>query len=178
MKKDIFDFAEEANYEKLKSKLRFKNVNQINRSGFNCLHYAVFSCANKEERMKVVRYLLKRGIDINCQDKEENRNALLTLLADFHIKDMGFKLEVTKILLDNGIDIHSQDMYTGDALSYLVMNNNINNDEGKELVRLLIKNKVDYQKKYRGGQTIFEFCSESNKKILKDIIEEELKNDK
>ena len=74
--------------------------------------------SDKDEHLKVVRFLLESGADPNRKDSRRQ-------MSPGHMVSRGHKVELYKLLLAHGWDIHTTDVIGYTALHYAVIGNDV-----------------------------------------------------
>ncbi|MGL5042450.1 MAG: ankyrin repeat domain-containing protein, partial [Culicoidibacterales bacterium] len=73
---DSFDAASEGDYKKFILFYK-KNVNEVDKySKLSLLQTAVCRDKNPKDRLKIIKFLLRKKVDINYVSTDEKRNAL------------------------------------------------------------------------------------------------------
>ena len=166
---DIYSAVVEADFRNFKRYYK-GNINQVhkvsyvNRDGknntdlFSLLMLAVSKTTNLKERLELIKFLIKQGINVNYADKAYGRNALHFLY--FFINDNNNKenlsryvFEVTKVLIKAKIDVNKTDIAGQIPLMLAICNKNIALKDMKETYRLLLNAGSQYTLHDIGGNS-------------------------
>ena len=174
---NMFDAAIEGNFEEFQ-RLYNGNINEINEfSKFNLLQTALADNHNESERIKIINFLIKSGIDVNYKDSKYKRNALHVLFFEFLRGDVVYLLEVVKILIDAGVDINAVDKYNAIPLKYAITICKLRTEELKDIYISLIKAGARYDLKDVFDKSCIDYAKELTWRSEFVEIVEESKND-
>lgn len=158
---DMFDAVRDGTYDDF-IRLYTGNINALHKySGFNLLQLAVASNSKLEEKIKIVMFLIKEGIDINFVEKKRLRNALHILYFFMTNTSAKYLYSITKILVENGIDLNAQDKYGSIPLKYAIFSVKNPTEDMMEIYQYLIENGSDYNIKNNYGES----CKDSAREI-------------
>ena len=157
---NVFDAVMEGNFEEFK-KLYKGNVNEINEfSKFNLLQTALVESNNEKERIKIIDFLIKNGIDVNYKDCKYQRNALHVVFFNFLRGDIDYLESVVKLLVDAGVDINAVDKYAAIPLKYAITICKLNTEALKDIYSDMIKAGADYNLKDSFGKSCIDYAKE------------------
>ncbi len=167
------------------------NPNVANKEGITPLHIV----AARSKDIKVVTYLLEKGLDVNAKDGEENtpfinaasRNNLeaLKLLAS-KVKDINKSnkkgetalalavknntKDVVSFLIEKGADLKFKDQ-KGNNIVYYLLEGYSTRNEAKfiEKLNLLTENDVDFATPQKNGNTLFHLAIEKQSLKLLEL---------
>lgn len=158
---DAYDAALEGNYDEFLK--RFDgDVTQVEPSThFNLLMAAAAQESSAEDRLKIMKYLLDHGIDVNFTDKKTKRNALHLLYYNCYERDCAdFLFRATKMLVEAGIDVNRLDKYSVIPLKYAITVCKVDTEDMADTFRYLIKAGSDYLHVDVFGKTCLDYASE------------------
>lgn len=157
---NVFDAVNQGNYEQF-NRFYDGNVNAIDKySKLNLLSLCLVEDSNQEDRIKIIKFLIKEGIDINYIDKKYRRNALHYFYFDVLRPASEYMLEISKILVENGININQLDKYNAIPLNYAISITKKTTQEIQEVYRYLIERGSDYNKKDIFGKSCIDYANE------------------
>lgn len=73
--------------------------------GCNLLCLALSTNKDYEEKLKIIKLFLKKGIDVNCVCSRDKYNALHFLFSNIKATSFEFYMEATKLLVKHGIGV-------------------------------------------------------------------------
>lgn len=157
---NIFDAVKEGNFKEFQ-RFYTGNINVINEfTQLNLLQTALLSVSNETERLKIVSFLLEKGIDVNYQDSKYCRNALHTIFFNFFRGDVQYLLNVVKMLADADIDINAVDKYHAIPLKYAITICKLKTEEMKDVYSSMLKAGADYNLKDVFGKSCIDYAKE------------------
>lgn len=174
---DIYDAADLGNYGKFLryyKKYHKNDVNVVNEyTGLNLLQTTVCSDDNPKGKMKIIDFLLSKGIDINYLESRDKMNALHILYSLVIDGSKEFLFAVTKKLIEGGININQRDGYGAIPLSYLISVCQLDTEDLKELFEYLLEKGADYDSKDNYGKTCLDYANEfSWRKGFVEMVED------
>lgn len=128
-------------------------------STLNSLELVLARGTNIQDRIKIARYLIDSGIEVNYIDKKNKRNALHYLFSNVLRADVSFYLEATQILIENSININQKDKYGAIPLSYAIANVKLDSKTMKPVYMLLLKNGSNYNDADNYGNSCLDYAS-------------------
>ncbi|MCB2357281.1 ankyrin repeat domain-containing protein [Clostridium estertheticum] len=144
---NVFDAVRDGTYEEF-IKFYTGNINAISESlGLNLLSLAVVNDKNPHEKLKIIKFLISEGIDINFIDKKDKRNALHIFYFNVLRPSSEYMLEVTKLLVGNGIDVNRVDKYNAIPLKYAITIIKVATQDIKAIYHYLLEQGSDYNHK-------------------------------
>ena len=170
---NIFDAVRDGTYDDF-IKFYSNDVNAISENlGMNLLNLAVVNDKNKEDKIKIIKFLISKGIDINFKDKKYNRNALHNFYFNVLRPTSDYMITITQLLVENGIDINALDNYHAVPLKYAITIVKSPTDDIKEVYQYLLEHGADYNNKDDFGKTCIDYIKEySWRNGVLNIIEE------
>lgn len=157
---NIFDAAKEGNFEALQ-KFYNGNINQINEfTGLNLLQSTLISSNNIDERLKIVDFLLNKGIDVNYSDKKYQRNALHILFFNFLRGDVEYLTNVVGKLINAEINVNALDKYNATPLKYAITICKLKTEELRTVYIGMIRAGADYNLKDIFGKSCIDYAKE------------------
>lgn len=145
---DLEDVLLEGDFNQFLLFFKEDEVNEIkNSSMLNSLQLVLIKKGNYEDRLKIVKYLIKSGIDVNYIDNKEKKNALHYLFSNNTQATIPFYLEVVKELTNSNININQKDKYGAIPLTYAIANVKLSSIEMKPIYMLLMKKGSNYRTK-------------------------------
>lgn len=144
---DAFDAVRDGTFEEFK-KFYKGNINIVHGDlGLNLLSMAVVNDKNKEEKLKIMKFLISEGININFVDGIFLRNALHNFYFNVLRSTPDYMLQVTELLVENGIDINAMDKFGAIPLKYAITVNKLPTNEISGVYKYLIKKGSRYDLK-------------------------------
>ncbi len=170
---DVYDAIQEGTFEDFK-KFYNGDINQVNKyTKLNLLQYAVASDENKKEKIKIIKYLLDNGVDINFLEKKDNRNALHIFFYAVWDAKAEYYEQITKILINAGIDVNQKDKYGTIPLNYAIANSHRSPQEIKNTLMLLLESGSDYAQKDNFNNSCLDYAQQfEGKEGFLDIVKE------
>lgn len=142
---DVFDAALEGDWgEFLK---RFDgDVTQVDPYTHLNLMMTCTACQhNPKDRLKIMKYLIRHGIDVNFVDRKGQKNALHLLFFNCYERDCAdFLFRATKMLVKAGINVNALDKYSVIPLNYAITVCKVDTQVMANTFRYLIKAGSDY----------------------------------
>lgn len=153
---DVFDAALEGNIKEFK-RLYKGDINIIDEyTKLNLLQTVVCRGKNYKERLKIIDFLLKKGIDINYIETKNGMNAL-HLLYSSYIDDVDYIYKVTKKLIKKGINLNEKNKYGAIPLSYLI-SGKLDTEKIKPIFSYLVEMGSDYNSKDNYGNSCLDYA--------------------
>jgi len=151
--KAIFEAAQVGDFKLLKD-LYIGSINQVNKEQLNLLSVVLTNSDKIEDRIKIINFLLDRGIDINYQDRD-GRTALHNF---FQFKanwrpNVDYAVNVIAKLIEAGININAIDKYGSVALIYSLTVLKLTTQDAYPIYELLLKHNADYTLKNDEGKS-------------------------
>ena len=159
---NVFDAAKEGDYKRFKE-LYCGDANIINRfSHMNLLQLALIHEEKTEEKLKIIRFLLEAGVDVNYIDSKYKRNALHIFYFSVMRETPKYFMEVTKLLIESGININAKDKFGVIPLKYAISINKLPTEDIEDLYRYLIKSGSEYNHIDKFGKSCLDYSKEYN----------------
>ena len=172
---NIFDAVQMADFEKFRE-FYDGELEITYPGGLNLLSMALSKDGNNEERLKIVDFLIKEGIDINYVDKE-GRSALHNFFQLNWRPDYDYAMAVITKLLDAGIDVNLVDKFGSIALIYAITVLKWETEKAAPLYLLLLKAGSDYELKNHQNMSCLDYGHDySWRHGFIDMVEEFEKN--
>ncbi|UJA81059.1 ankyrin repeat domain-containing protein [Bacillus cereus] len=170
---NVFDAVREGAFEDFK-KIYDGDINQIDSDlDINLLCMALTNNKNSSEKLKIIKFLLEEGIDINYTTAKDKRNALHMFYFCVLRPTIEYELEITRLLIDNKININALDKYNAISLKYAITINKLPTEDNKDMYKLLINSGSNYNLKDQFGKSCVDYAKEySWRNDLLTIIEE------
>lgn len=157
---NVFDAVRDGTYRDF---IRFYdgNVDVIDKySGLNLLQLTVACDSNLKDKIKIVEFLLKEGVDINFIEKDDLRNALHILYFNMTNTEPEYLNSITKILVEKGIDINARDRHGSIPLNYAITVVKNPTEDIMKTYQCLIENGSDYNSKNNYGKSCKDYAKE------------------
>lgn len=155
---NVFDAAREGDINEFK-RLYKGDINIIDKyTKLNLLQMVLSEKGNYIQRLKIVHFLLKNGIDVNYVDRKDRMNAL-HLLYSSYVDDIDYIYKVTKKLIQYGINVNEKNKYGANPLEYLIAGK-LDTEELKPLFKYLIKSGADYNAKDNYGNSCLDYAKQ------------------
>lgn len=144
---NIFDAVRDGTYEDFMQHYN-GNANEVSESlGLNLLGFAVVNDKNATDKIKIIKFLLSEGVDVNFLDKKNSRNALHIFYFNVLRPSSNYMMEVTKLLVENKININQLDKYKSIPLKYAVTITKLPTEDIKLVYEYLLEQGSDYNHK-------------------------------
>lgn len=170
---NIFDAVRDGTYDQFMDYYS-GNVNLTSDNlGMNLLCLAMVNDKNPTEKLKIVKFLISKGIDINFTDKKDGRNALHIFYFNTLKPSIEYMKEVTTLLVDAGINVNAKDKYDAIPLKYSITITKLPTDDMREVYKYLLMSGSDYSHKDSFGKSCIDYAKEySWRNNVIDIIKE------
>jgi len=157
---DVFDAAREGTFKEFK-KFYHGEVNQVNKAlDINLLGMTMTNDKLPSEKIKIIKFLLAKGIDINYQDKGDHRNALHLFYFCVLRPTIEYETTITNLLIENGVDVNQVDKYNAIPMKYAITVNQLDTVENKGMYQALLAAGSDYNRKDKFGKSILDYAKE------------------
>lgn len=170
---NIFDAVRDGTFEEF---INFYSgdANFVNENlELSLLGLAVVNDKNQDEKLKIIRFLIAEGADINYADTKESRNALHIFYFNVLRPDPNYMLDVTKVLVENGININKKDKYDAIPLKYAITITKLPTDAIKSVYQYLLMHGADYNNRDNFGKSCMDYANEySWRNDVVEIIKE------
>ena len=142
---NVFDAVMDGTFEDFKNYYDGE-INKINEyTKLNMLCTAVLNDKNKDDKIKIINYIIKEGVDLNYIGKKYKRNALHTIFFNNINSSAEHIYNVVEILLKNGIDVNCTDKYGAIPMQYAISSPKNPTDEMEKIYKVLLKFGSDYK---------------------------------
>ena len=157
---DLFSAVGEGTFKEFKN-FYHGEINQVNKNlNLNLLQMALTNDEQPEEKMKIIEFLLRKGIDINYQDKKDHRNALHMFYFWVLRPTIEYETTITNLLIENGVDVNQVDKYNAIPMKYAITVNQLDTVENKGMYQALLAAGSDYNRKDKFGKSILDYAKE------------------
>ena len=157
----IFDAVQNGTFEDFLSFYK-GNPNEISQSdNLNLLMMTVTEKTFTDDKLKIISFLIKEGIDVNYLDKDY-RNVLHIFFqakANWRV-NVKYALTILTILLESGIDINQVDKYGSIPLIYAITVLKLPTEEAIPIYNLLIDSGSDINLKNFQGKSAVDYARE------------------
>ncbi|WP_438347706.1 ankyrin repeat domain-containing protein [Paenibacillus sp. FA6] len=144
---NAFDAVRDGTYEEFIEHYS-GDINQINTNlGLNLLNLAVVNDKKPIEKIKIIKFLISEGININFEDSKNKRNALHTFYFNVLRPSLEYMLEITKLISEDGININALDKFNAIPLKYAITITKLATEEIKPIYNYLLEQGADYNNK-------------------------------
>ena len=147
----IYDVAREANYEEFMKMYKEDNKVIYSTLADTVLISALFGEEPYNERFKIIKFLVEKGVDINYPTRAKKMNALHWLYYLGGRPNKDYLFEVTKLLVEHGVNLNVQDFNGSIPLKYLLASINLPTEEIAETLKYLLEKGSDYIIKSKNG---------------------------
>ena len=170
---NVFDAARDGTYQDF-ARFYNGNPNQFDKGlRLSLLQLAVLGKKKEEDKLKIVKFLLSEGADINFTDPRYKRNTLHFFYFDALCPDPEDMLQMTKLLVENGIDINCKDKYHAIPLKYAISLVKLSTEEMKPVYKYLLEQGSDYTSKDVFDKSCLDYMKEySWRNGVLEIVEE------
>jgi ankyrin repeat protein len=129
-----------------------------------------------KDRLKIIKFLLRKKVDVNYVSTDEKRNALHYLFIYFRTENPAYYIKVLKLLVKAKIDINAFDKYENPPLKYLIMICILPFSEIQEIFLYLLKSGAKYRSKDVFGKTCLDYAAmfKEKSKFIKLVEEYEV----
>lgn len=157
---DVFDAVREGSYDEFKH-FYAGDANLVSKDlGLSLLDMAVVNDRHPDEKLKIARFLISGGADVNYLRKKDSRNALHLFYFSVLRPEPRFMLEMTELLVENGIDINAKDKYGAIPLKYAITVNKLPTDEIGAVYAYLLAKGSDFDSMDEFGKSCFDYAIE------------------
>lgn len=170
---DLFSAVGEGTFKEFKNFYDGK-INQVNKNlNLNLLQMALTNDEQPEEKMKIIEFLLRKGIDINYQEKQDQQNALHIFYFNVWRPTVEYENTITNLLIEHGINVNQTDKYNATPLMYAITLNKLTTVENKQMYQTLLASGSDYNLKDKYGKSVLDYAKEySWRNDFVDIVDE------
>lgn len=175
---DVFDAVREGTYEEF-LKWYDGDINQIDKyTNLNLLQMAVVNDKQREEKIKIIDYLLEKGININFVEPKNKRNALHQFFFSVNRAEKEYYLTIVEKLVKAGIDVNAEDKFHAIPLKYAITVNKLTTDDMEEVYKYLLQNGSIYDHADVFGKSCLDYANEYSWRTGFIDIVKEVQNDK
>ena len=97
------------------------NPNLFNKyAGMSLLQLSVVNDRYPDEKIKILRFLISEGADVNFLSPKDQRNALHIFYFSVLRPEPQYMLKITQLLIAAGVDINKKDKYGAIPLQYAI----------------------------------------------------------
>lgn len=146
---------------------------------FNVLQHVLLNNENEKNKLKMIKFLIKKGVNVNYIEPESNMNALHFLYTLNEHASTDYLIKVTRMLLNAGINVNIADCHDGIPLDYAIASLHASTVELMPIYEMLIKKGSDYLRISRHGKSSMDYAKELpyRKELyeyMKEITNEEI----
>lgn len=170
---NIFDAVRDGSYKDFMN-FYSGDVNLTNENlGLNLLELAVVNDKKPDEKLKIINFLISKGVNINFTNIKENRNVLHIFYFNVLRPDPNYMLDITKLLVENGVNINGKDKYNAIPLKYAITITKLPTQSIKPVYQYLIAQGAKYNDKDKFGKSCLDYSNEySWRNDVRGIIKE------
>lgn len=140
---------------------------------FNVLQHVLSNNDNEKNKLKMIKFLIKKGVNVNYIEPESNMIALHFLYSLNEHASTDYLIKVTRMLLDAGINVNIADCHDGIPLDYAIASLHASTEELMPIYEMLIKKGSNYLRISRHGKSSMDLAKElSYRKELYEYMEE------
>ncbi|MDX9705827.1 MAG: ankyrin repeat domain-containing protein [Weeksellaceae bacterium] len=192
---DLFEAIRLKNVKKTAKILKKEiNVNAVNQQGQTVLHYFFHSWPSysfDSDQEQVLNLLIKKGFDVNAEEKTEYKNTVLTscILTQNHLKPMEMLIDAgadirkdyllhlacfkrksnyVTLLVDKGIDVNAKK--NGETPLQLLLKYADLNKSTLKILEFLHKKGADIFVRDRQGYSLLDYCVNNKNKDCADYL--------
>ncbi|WKF84405.1 ankyrin repeat domain-containing protein [Lacticaseibacillus pantheris] len=169
----VFDAASEGTFQDFQE-LFNGDVNEVNKyTGLSVLMYCMLNNKLIDDKLKIIKFLIKNGADVNRIDKKLRRNALHVLTFTEMRPNVDYLLTVVKLLVEAGIDVNAQDKFGATPIKYLVTLNKLGSHEIDDVFKYLLAHGANPYLKDVFGKSPLDYANEySWRSDFVDVVKE------
>lgn len=172
-KTEIFDAVRDGTYEDFMRYYKGDPNMFCEFYDLSLLSMATVADTNPDDKLKIVKFLLSEGADINFVDPRQKMNALHTFYFCVWRADPKYMLDMTKLLVENGIDLNCKDKYNAIPLKYAISLVKLPTNEIEDVYRYLISQGSDVTNKDVFNKSCLDYIQEfSWRNDVMKIVEE------
>lgn len=170
---DIFDAVREGTYEEF-LEYYTGDANLVDKyEGMNLLSLALVNDNQSGEKLKIIKFLISEGADINFLNKPYGRNALHTFYFSILKPTKEYLQTITELLVEAGIDVNQKDKFDAIPLKYAITITKLSTEEMVDTYKYLLHAGSDYKHKDTFGKSCEDYAKEySWRNDVIEIIEE------
>lgn len=170
---NVFDAVRDGTYEEFIEHYR-GDINQINTNlGLNLLNLTVVNDKKPIEKIKIIKFLISEGININFADSKDKRNALHTFYFNVLRPSPEYMFEITKLMIENGIYINGLDKFNAIPLKYAITITKLATEEIEPIYNYLLERGANYNNRDIFGKSCVDYSKEySWRSDVVEIIKE------
>lgn len=170
---NAFDAVRDGTYQDF-IKFYDGNPNLISKNlRLNLLDLAVVNDYNPEDKIRIMKFLIKEGADVNFTEVKNKRNALHIFYFNVLRPNPEYMLQVTKLFVENGININCKDKYGAIPLKYAITVVQLPTKEIKDVYEYLMAQGSDLNSKDAFDKSCVDYIKEySWRSEVMDIVKE------
>ncbi|MCU9533314.1 ankyrin repeat domain-containing protein [Streptococcus sp. CSL10205-OR2] len=159
---DIFDAVQEGTFDEFMS-FYDGHINQVSDVNINLLNMTLTSNSKLNEKLRMIEFLIKEGIDVNFLDRNK-RNALHNF---FQYKanwrpDISYAIKVVTLLLKSGVNVNQIDRFGNIPMIYAITVLKLSTEEAMPLYLLLLNKGSDITIKNLQGKSVLDYVHETS----------------
>ena len=157
---NIFDAARDGTFDEFMS---FYNgdANAIDKElGLNLLQFAVCNNYNPDDKIRIIKFLLDEGADVNFLDLKSKRNALHLFYFCALETTPEYLMTITKLLIEGGVNLNATDRYDAIPLKYAITIVKLSTEDIIEVYEYLLQQGSDCKHKDKFGKSCVDYAKE------------------
>ena len=157
---DIFDAVRDATYSDFR-KFYTGDPNLFHKyTGLSLFQLLFVNDHNTDEIIKMIRFLISEGADVNFKSPKDQRNALHIFYFSVMRPDPQYILKVTQLLVEAGVDINAKDKYGAIPLNYAITVVKLPTETAMPVYQYLIDHGSNIYEKDNFGKACIDYAKE------------------
>lgn len=157
---DIFDAVRDGTYSEF-LKFYTGDPNLFNKyTGLSLFQLVFVNDHNTDEKIKMIRFLISEGADVNFKSPKYQRNALHIFYFSVLRPDPQYMLKVTQLLVEAGVDINEKDKYGAIPLNYAITVVKLPTETAMPVYKYLIDHGSNIYEKDSFGKACIDYAKE------------------
>ena len=137
------------------------NPNLFNKyAGMSLLQLCVVNDRYPDEKIKILRFLISEGADVNFLSPKDQRNALHIFYFSVMRPDPQYILKVTQLLVEAGVNINAKDKYGAIPLNYAITVVKLPTETAMPVYQYLIDHGSNIYEKDNFGKACIDYAKE------------------